>query len=540
MRDILDKLDTILTEGRGLTARHSGEEFVNTISGETINFKDLTFYPPVGKFASQEELTRALDKVQKTVGLIKWTNAMAKSSMAFAIATFTDKSGTPYNLGRYFDDIKANRIANDFPHSAVKGFKYNSGRGKSENAGYKVSQILKKLSGNTPNTIANQVLEHFGPDSTEAQAMNIFMASKDFPITIPAGSMNKAAFEVYFCEMLQPIAFVREMTIGGNWQEAVDIFFGKGGRTKGCIINFNDSTSGMLSDSALVSPDGVELKISTKGAGTGANASATNIIQQIRELEKAPISAAIRKKIDSIMPVVTVFDKQSKTGMFRGTTHFSAPVTIAVDNGMITEAEAKQLETLYFMVEQYNSPADVIGKHVISKRLEGWLLDYQAKWPTKALVPIHTLMVVIAGKVAKFVNNETNFSDAASTILNNGALIQVYTRMSQKGNNFVIEGFDAVYPSNAVTGVVLSTAGGYMVNRSQGNMTFKILYGGDKSAAANDEAGSEPEQSIADIDSETEQAAQQAVDGGSGLTPLGSEQRKRKSIPEPVGGRQLK
>jgi hypothetical protein len=531
MRDILDKLDSIiLTEGRGLAARNPGEEFVNKETGQVIKFDSLTFYPPVGNFESPEEVEKAVNAAQ-TSNLIHWTNTPTKNSLAFGIAKFTDEYGAIFCLGRYFNEIKANRIANDFPHSAIPGFKYNSGRGKSENAGYKITQILNQFTGNTPNTIATQIMDHFGPDSYEAQAINIFMASNDFPITIPAGNMNKAAFEVYFCEMLQPIALVREMSIGGNWKEAVNIFFGSGARLKGCTINFNDTTSGMLSDSALINPDGIELRISTKGSGGGANASAKNLIQQIKELEKTVITPALRKKIDSILPIVTVFDKQSKSGMFNGVTHFSAPVTIATQNNIITEAEAKQLETLYLLEEKYISVASVIGKNVISKRLEGWLLGYQEKWPSKKLIPIHTLMIVVAGKVAKYVNTQTDFSEAAAAILNNGALIQVYTQMSQVGDNFVIEGFNAHYPSNAVTGVELSTAGGYMTNRSQGNMTFKILTGGQKSSEVDSDINLTA--SNASIDAETEKQVSKVVSGRTSIRPPGVKATREKNISLP-------
>jgi hypothetical protein len=90
------------------------------------------------------------------------------------------------------------------------------------------------------------------------------------------------------------------------------------------------------------------------------------------------------------------------------------------------------------------------------------------------------MIAAIAYKVADYVNDNTNFSGAASEILNTSALVQMYTYVKEAGNDFEIS-FDAKWPSTAVTGVKLSAGKTYMSTaKGGGNMVFKILKGGAK------------------------------------------------------------
>ena len=128
-----------------------------------------------------------------------------------------------------------------------------------------------------------------------------------------------------------------------------------------------------------------------------------------------------------------------------------------------------------------------IGKNIISAKLEEWYNNYLKNWK-KPVVPIHTMMLIIAFKVTKHVNENTNFSASASDILNNSALIQVYNDVIPSDKDFLIRGMHAVYPSQAVTGVKLTTEKAYWTTGAQGNMTFHILYNGESGGVGSSDA----------------------------------------------------
>jgi hypothetical protein len=96
----------------------------------------------------------------------------------------------------------------------------------------------------------------------------------------------------------------------------------------------------------------------------------------------------------------------------------------------------------------------------------------------------------VAHKVAEYVNENTNFSLAASEILNNGALIQVYTKAVERGDTWELQSFDTVWPSDTVTGVKFSASKTYYSTGIKGNFTFKILRGNAKDIE--DERSTEP------------------------------------------------
>ena len=437
-----------LQEGVGLARRKPGELFKNA-TGDELTFQNLEFFPPTGRF-EPTELTQQLSNFND----VTWTNDLKKTTGAFGIARFTNKEGGEIILGRYFNSIAANRNDNDFPHKAIPdGYKYNSKEGAKENAGYKPSQVLSRLEELTPEDIAQQITEHFGEGSDESNAAQIFLSAPSFPVVVPKGSMNAEAFRIYFCEMLQPMALMKGMDIGGNYQEAVSRFLGEDASLSDCTAKFNGTTGGGLSDSVLVSSSGAELRISTK-SGSGAKASAQNLLKAIDELKSTDDGLALLEKHPIVMPILEAFKgnmKKDGSG-YDGRTHFSAPLDIAMLGNLITDKEANQVMLL--KEGNFGLGFDPIGQRILSKKLEKWYSDYLSKW-SKPVVPIHTLMLIIAYKACQWVNKETDFNKAASKVLNHSALVQVYSTVKESRDSFVIEGMNAIYPSKAVTGVTL-------------------------------------------------------------------------------------
>ena len=469
MRDLINILDNVLAEGVGLANRKPGEQFKNSV-GDLVTFQGLDFYPESGKFPPGEEMADTIADLKRGGMNIHWTNQAAANSGAFAIAKFTGEDGSPYYLGRFYKDISPNRAQNNFPHDAIPGgFKFQSKAGQKENSGLKPSEWLTQFQDNTPETILDQVIAKFGEGSDEANALEAFI-NGDIPVEVIKGNMNPSAFRDYFAEVLQPIALVMGKKVKGNAAEAANIFFGPGAGYADCTISFNNNTIGGLYDSLLVNPEGKQIKLSSKGKD-GANASVTNLIKSVQELDKAPAGAKLRK---TYAEEIAMLESINKLG------HFGAPLAIAEKYDIINNKEAQQVMAL----KSLGPNDDIIGTGKLSKRLEGMYQARKARDMSR-IIPIEHMISAIAYKVADYVNKNTRFGEAASTILNNSALVQMYTDTKDGADTITITSLTAVYPSQTVTGVLLDASKAYMSTQGKGNFTFEILKNGAKPSDVN-------------------------------------------------------
>lgn len=479
MRELINLIESksVLVESTGLANRKPGERWAND-QGAELTFRSLEFFPQGGgEFQGPDELIGAKAEVVDTPGLqVHWTNVASSRTKAFGIATFDDSQGNPVYVGKFFGKIHPN-FANNFWANGdiLPGFKYQSRAAKKESGGHKPSEILTQFQSNTPDSIARQVIEKFGANSDENRAMQAFLRATSFPIRIPKGNLQLESFRDYFCEMLQPIALINGLPIKGNAAEASDIFFGKGVGYGSCVISFNEGVSGGLYDSLLVNDDGKQIKLSSKGA-SGANASVVNFLRCIEELDVAPKGRKLLAKHSSVIDIIRIIDAGG---------HFGGPLELAANYGIIDQDDIHFVPLLKDI-----SPRDTIdwGKH---KKLRALYEARKAANPA-AMVPAEHMIAAIAYKVAEYVNKNTNFSEAASDILNHSALVQMYTQVKESGNELLITEFEAKYPSNTVTGVQLRADKTYMSTaKGGGNMTFKILKNGAKESDVEDQDSQE-------------------------------------------------
>ena len=466
MRDLLNLLDKVqlpLIEGVGLTNRRPGEKFKNSV-GDIVTFQGVEFYPESGAVETPSDLVALkVDAVDKTGRNVHWVNQPASSTRAFMISTFTGEDNKPYYLGKWVKEINPNKALNNFAHSDIPGeFKFQSKAGQKENSGLKPSEWLTQFQDNTPETILDQVIAKFGKGSDEANALTAFIQG-DIPVEVVKGNMNPTAFRDYFAEVLQPIALVLGKKVKGNAAAAADIFFGSGAGYADCTISFNNNTIGGLYDSLLVNPEGKQIKLSSKGKD-GANASVTNLIKSVQELDKAPAGAKLRK---TYAEEIAMLESINRLG------HFGAPLAIAEEYGVIGKGDGALVMKLKNL-----GPNDDVST-VLNKRLQT-LYDSRKARDMSRIIPIEHMIAAIAYKVADYVNKNTRFGEAASTILNNSALVQMYTDTKDSADTITITELNAVYPSQTVTGVLLDASKAYMSTQGKGNFTFEILKNGAK------------------------------------------------------------
>jgi hypothetical protein len=458
MRNLLDIINNVvLGEATGLANRKPGSLFTNP-EGDQLIFQSLDFYPQSGEFGSTQEMTAAVEQLTAQLPrAIEWTNAIGKN-LGFGIATFSDPQKNTYYLGRYFQKINPNRLENYFPNTLPAGFKLQTKAAQKEASGYKPTEVLEQLTDLTPDSIYQQVVKRFGEDSDEAVAMAAFMNSPgraEFPI----GNMNFTAFTNYFAEILQPMSLVMGKKIQGNARDAEKKFLGGASYTS-CSINYSSGKNDGLFDSFVTAPNGRSIGISTK-AKNGAKASAKNLDDKIKEMRADTEGEKILSKFQT---EVSLIEMIADGGYING------PLNLAVLYKILTPEEAQQVRNLRGL-----SPAQIEGK--LSDKLQQ-LYDKRSTTDASKMIPFFHMLAAVAHDVADHVNDNTNFGSAAASILNFGAFMQCYTNAKNVGDKIVLEEFDFQYPSEAVTGVLLSAGKTYFSTGNKGNFTFKILKNG--------------------------------------------------------------
>lgn len=461
MRDILEKLET-LTESTGLAGRKPGDVF-KTTDGDEIVFDNLQFYPAQGGRLEQEELDRILMQVSsETNNSINWLNNKSGRTGGFAVATFKGPDG-PLYYGRYLESIKPNFTDNYVPNQ-VGDFKFAGKAAAKAQAGLSPQDLLSQKIDLTAGDIIEQLEKSLGPTNPLYVLANRLASGEPLPMTFEApADVSFSAFRDYFCEILQPIALQRGQYTG-NAGEAAEIFLG--GSFDGTLISFDDSKTAGLSDSIMTNEQGKSIKVSSKG-GKGATASTSNLVNSVNELAATPNGQKLLDKYADTIEILREVQKQGQAG---------APLYLGVKYGIIDEQDA---ETIKGLKKMGPVQLDKISQLDVSKNLIKLARGRNTDNPENVNLYYH-LMAAIAHKAAEEVNDKTDFSKAAADILNNGALVQVYTKAKEKSGSWTLDEFETVYPGESIKGVYLSAGKTYYSTGIKGNYTFKIDKGQGK------------------------------------------------------------
>jgi hypothetical protein len=473
MRDILDKL-TLLIEATGLAGRKPGDPFQND-AGETITFNNIQFFPEGGGRYEPEELDQAIAQVSKQIPNIQWQNAKTTRAGGFALITFDTKSG-PTTIGRYLNDVKADPVQNTIDNKFVmngQNWKFASKSAKKEQSGLSPLDLLTDRDLQTIPGIMNQLAKSLGTSHPLYAVAHKVAIGEPLPMSFKAPKdIPFAAFRDYFCEILQPIA-LQKGQFNGNAMDAAERFLD--GSFEDTLITFGATKTGGLTDSVISTKDGKTLLISSKG-GKGAEASAKNLYDEVQKLKTNPTGQKFLKKYAK---EVQLLDDMIGAGMH------GAPLKLAVDEGLIDAEEAEQVKALRNLPK---IDLENVGGLKLSAKLKNLAKSRKTKNPTSVNIYMH-LIAAIAHKVAEHVNATTNFPKAAADILNNGALVQVYTKANEGKDQWTLNEFKTVYPSDAIKGVFLSAGKNYSSTEIKGNFTFLIDQGqGKPKASSGDDA----------------------------------------------------
>ena len=463
MRQYIDIISGGLMESRGLGARSPGEEFVGTQNAnDKIYVDSVEFYPEgLPKYANPEETAAALKQATRGMrgATINLVGKFKSNDLAFGIATFLTPNKQKLVFVRPFQSVNPDPTQNAWSNqNGIPGYRYNSKIAAKSQAGLMPQDILTQPSELTPGDIVAQIAAKFGEDSPLTQVAQMVADGQPFPITIPAPKgVSFSAFTNYFCELLHPISLLAG-TAAGNAEAAATIFMGRTGFKKTLISFGTDKTEG-LSDSIITNKQGAKIKVSSKAA-TGAHASAKNLLDLSREAKN--ISGKRQQEVLTIIETVTNMGQRN------------SPLVLGKQFNIINERD--EADILAMFKQPMVSLDDVKGMK-LSANLKKILRSRSTDNPDNVNLYFHAIAAV-AHLVAEHINENTDFSEIASELLNNGALIQVYTKAKEKGDQWVIEKFTAQWPSKSVTGVKFSANKTYYSTGIKGNFTFKILKNG--------------------------------------------------------------
>ena len=281
-------------------------------------------------------------------------------------------------------------------------------------------------------------------------------------IDAPEG-VSFSAFRDYFCEILQPIA-LQKGQYTGNAGEAAEIFLG--GSFEDTVISFDDTKTAGLSDSIMSNSEGKSIKVSTKG-GKGATASTSNLINSVDELSQTPNGQKLLEKYSDTIEILREIQKQGQAG---------APLYLGVKYDIIDQEDAQTVKDSKKLGPASMDNIDNLG---LSDNLVSLAKSRNTDNPSNINLYYH-LMAAIAHKAAEEVNDKTDFSKTAADILNNGALVQVYTKAKESKGQWILDEFNTVYPGDNIKGVYLSAGKTYYSTGIKGNFTFKIDKGQGK------------------------------------------------------------
>lgn len=500
MREFINIIEQ-LNESTGLAGRKPGDVFRNE-NGEEVTFNDIKFFPETGGKYKPEELDQALSDIEKQVPNIQWQNNRSGRTGGFALISFNN-----FVIGQYLQEIKPSRNDNYIPNTFIVNgttYKYGGKAAAKAEAGLSPQDLLVNKLDLSVADIMNQLANSLGTDSPLYALAHDIAMGYPLPMTFNAPEgVSFTAFRDYFCEILQPIA-LQKGQYTGNAAEAAGKFLG--GSFENTLISFDDSKTAGLSDSVMSTADGRSVLVSTKG-GKGATASAKNLVDQINQLEETPDGVKFLEKHSEVVDLLREIQQAGQAG---------APLLLGVRYNIITPEDADMIRTFKKLGPVSMDNLNQLG---LSKNLLELAKSRKTDNPDNVNLYYH-LMAAVAHKAAEEVNDKTGFSSAAADILNNGALIQVYTKASESKGEWTLQEFDTVYPGESIKGVYLSAGKTYYSTGIKGNYTFKIDKGSGKPK--------DDEETAAAVSAEPDELASKA-------SSIVNPKRREPKEPKPVG-----
>jgi hypothetical protein len=474
MRDLLEKLDTILNEkARGLLYRDKGDQFfqgdLENPTAELV-FDRVDYFPSQpGAYSSYEELSDAGQDLFKQYPQITWVNKPTAASKAFAILTFDGPgAGVKTHFGKFFGEIKGDMSGmwanNELPggwqlnkQTSLKGSYYKlkpADLFEPESTFETPEACVAALKANPKN---NPAVPKIVP------GMEQLLTGK-FPTFENIGQMNTAVRDD-LGETIGPIALIQGMiTSQGAEAARVDIL-GQRGSYAGSSIYFPANKNNGLVDSYITTPGGIEIGISSKGE-QGAKASVKNIADGIKVAQDKNMTDLLDKYAEQV-------DIIEKVGSLASV---QFPLVFGIDQELITTEQS------YIIMDLIKKNIKSLDKIPMSDDDREVLLGFMSRSKAKTDNPRYNvgyhILSVLAKDVSTNINSDPLFGEACLKFLNTSPILQLH--MNVKGTDtMTVSGFTSKYPPNFKGTVGLDSSKVYAATGTNGRVSFSYNGGGD-------------------------------------------------------------
>lgn len=476
MRDILDKLDSLLLEkARGLLYREKGDQFFQGSKENPtaeITFDRVDFYPSMpGAYSSYEEMANVGKDLFQQYPQITWFNKPTAASKAFAIITFDGpEAGQKTYFGKFFNEVKSDMSGfwknNELPGgwqlnktASLKGsyYKLKPADLFPLNSTFDTpADVVKSMgtkSGTTPDQLAN--IDKIRPGMDQLLGGNL-------PIFENVGDMATAVRDD-LGEIIGPIALVQGMINSGGAEAARKDILGPQGSYGGSAINFPASKINGLVDSYLLHPSGVEIGISSKGED-GATASAKNIADGV----KSARNKGMDKLLETYAEQVDIIEKVASLSSL------NFPLVMGQERDIVSkEAAIAVLDLIKRDAKNLSS----VPAGPVRDELEEIMSTYKPK-PNPRYNAGYHILAELARRVVTDINKDLKFGEACLKFLNTSPIIQLHMNVSGK-NDVKVTGFTSKYPPDFKGTVGLDASKVYAATGTNGRVTFSYNGGGD-------------------------------------------------------------
>jgi hypothetical protein len=522
MRDILDKLDNVLTEAsRGLLYRSPGDKFIQgdpKNPSATIIFKKVDYFPSQpGKYDSYEQLAKDAQRIiKKYPGLMYCNSPMPGSTRAFAIITLDGPMpGQQTFICRFFAKIDPDMTGKWKNNEIPGGWQLAKATSLKASYGLKPTDFFKDnqtFSNVTQLVAALSKVEKVKPLMGGIQEI---LGGR-----LPKFSGQKemlSAIQDDLGEILSPIALAKGLITDHGVQGAQEELLG-GSSWEGLSVRFPDSKTNGLVDS-YVYVNNVEIGISSKG-NKGATASIRNVLDGVK-LAREQQTPKQKEHLTKYAKQVALVEKLGSlpAGTF--------PTNYAVINGLLDKPNADRIQELISIGAKSLDELPKL-KAADRKLLEGYMSRINAKTDLQNYCVGYHILSAVAKDVANHINANKSFGEACLYFVNINPIIQIYCTAKVDGDDVKVTKFSSTYPPNFQGTVLLDPGKNYSATGVGGRMSF--AYSPDKNAALKQV---DNEVNVELVNAKAKAKIEKVQDPHVDITPLGSETRKRRDELEP-------